>query len=253
MATPQLSAILQAAKEVLTNNHNRAMHVNEIAKEAVATNKNMGMTESEFAIKVSAALAQNVKTKTPTFLKPINSKTKKARKGFYKLKRAALKPTVTIPKLKTPAVNTSFMGTAGEHAVASELLFWGFNIAKTSVDEGIDLIVETRPNTFRYVQVKTSTSKADGLSYEFSIDEKAFSATASRNPWYIFVMRQDQRNTFAVIPFGQLSLLKQQGVIRGTNKLSIQITRDEQGRQFKLCGIDINLFIGNFSLLANLS
>ena len=252
MPAPQLSEILQAAKDILTNNRNKAMHVSEIAKEAVSTNKNMGMAEAEFTAKVSAALAQNVKTKTPTFLRPVNQKTKKERKGYYKLKRAAMQPTVAIPKIKAPAIKTLYSGIAGEHAVASELLFWGFNVAKASVDEGIDLLVEVRPNIFRQVQVKTATPKADGLTFEFTIDEKSFSATASRTPWYIFVMREDGKNTFAVIPFNHLSFLKQQGVIRGSTKLSIQITRDEQARQYRLCGSDINLFIGNFSILDNL-
>ena len=252
MATPQLSAILQVAKEILTENRNRAMHVSEIAKEAVQSNRNMGMTEEVFTSKVSAALAQNIKTKTPSFLKPKNPKTGTAKKGFYKLKKTAMQPTVLVPKLKAPAVKTTFLGTAGEHAVTSELLFWGYNVAKAAIDEGIDLIVETRANSFKYVQVKTATPKSDGTSFDFTIDEKSFTATAPRTPWYIFVMRQDMKNTFAVIPFSQLAFLKQQGVIRGNVKLSVQITKDPQARQYKLSGSDINLFINNFELLDNL-
>nr|DAV89562.1 MAG TPA: putative endonuclease [Caudoviricetes sp.] len=252
MAAPQLSVILQVAKEILTDNRNKAMHVNEIAKIAVQTNRNMAMSEEDFANKVSAALAANVKTKSPTFIKPKNPKTGAARKGYYKLKKTAMQPTVAIPKIKAPAVKTTFAGRAGEYAVASELLFWGYNVATAAIDEGIDLIVETRPNTFQYVQVKTAAAKSDGLTFDFKIEEKAFTATASRKPWYIFVMRQELKNTFAVIPFSHLAFLKQQGVIRGTNLLSIQITRDESGRQYKLCGSDINLFINNFELLDNL-
>lgn len=252
MAAPQLTPILQVAKNILSDNRNRAMHVSEIAKEAVLSNQNMGMTEEEFAAKITSALGQNIKTKSPSFIKPINPKTKKARKGYYKLKRTAMAPTVAVPKLKCPLVKPAFLGTAGEQAVASELLFWGFNVAKAAIDEGIDLIVETRPNTFRYVQVKTATPKADGTTFEFTIDEKSFTSTASRNPWYIFVMRHDQKNTYAIIPLSQLVFLRQQGVIRGTTKLSIQISRDEQGRQYELCGFGINLYIGNFELLDNL-
>lgn len=165
MAAPQLTPILQVAKDILTDNRNRAMHVSEIAKEAVQTNRNMGMPEEEFAAKITSALAQNIKTKSPSFIKPINPKTKKARKGYYKLKRTAMAPTVAVPKLKSPPVKPAFLGTAGEQAVASELLFWGFNVAKAAIDEGIDLIVETRPNTFRYVQVKTATPKAASTNF----------------------------------------------------------------------------------------
>lgn len=252
MAAPQLSVILQVAKEILTDNRNKAMHVNEIAKIAVQTNRNMAMTEEDFATKVAAALAANVKTKSPTFIKPKNPKTGVARKGYYKLKRTAMQPVVLIPKIKAPAVKSTFAGKAGEYAVASELLFWGYNVATAAIDEGIDLIVETRPNTFKYVQVKTATPKGDGLTFDFKIDDKSFTSTASRNPWYIFVLREERRNTFVLIPFNHLAFLKQQGVIRGSSALSIQITKDNSGRQYKLCGADVNLFINNFDLLDNL-
>lgn len=252
MSAQQLSAILQVAKEILTDNRNKSMHVNEIAKVAVQTNRNMAMSEENFATKVAAALAANIKTKSPTFIKPKNPKTGVAKKGYYKLKKTAMQPTVAIPKIKAPTVKTTFAGKAGEYAVASELLFWGYNVATAAIDEGIDLIVETRPNVFQHVQVKTSAAKSDGLSFDFKIEEKAFMSTASRKPWYIFVMRQDFKNTFAVIPFSLLALLKQQGVIRGSNILSIQISKDQNGRLYKLCGSDINLFINNFELLDNL-
>ena len=144
MSAPQLSPILQAAKDILTENKNRAMHVNEIAAEAIRSNRNLGFTEEDFATKVSSALAQNIKTKTPTFLKPKNPKTGTAKKGYYKLKKFALQPTVQVQKRKAPVVPTTYLGTAGEYAVASELLFWKFNIARPAVDDGIDLIVETQ-------------------------------------------------------------------------------------------------------------
>ena len=251
MAAPQLTTILQVAKDILTDNRNRAMHVSEIAKAAVQANRNMGMTEEEFATKVSSALAQNLKTKSPSFLKPINPKTKTAKKGYYKLKKTAMQPRVVIKKPKIPTVKSTFSGTAGELAVASELLFWGFNVAKAAVDEGIDLIVETRANAFRYIQVKTATAKTDECTFDFTIDEKSFTSTATRNPWYIFVIRQEMKNTFAILPFHHLAMLKQQGVIRGSAKLSIQITKDPHGRQYTLCGSDINLFINNFEMIDN--
>lgn len=49
MAAPQLSVILQVDKEILTDNRNKAMHVNEIARIAVQTNRNMAMSEEDFA------------------------------------------------------------------------------------------------------------------------------------------------------------------------------------------------------------
>lgn len=250
MAT-QLPLILQIAKEILTDNKNKEMHVNDIARIAVKTNQNMALPEEEFALKLSSALASNVKSKNPTFLKPVNQKTGAKKKGIYKLKKTAMQPSVAIPKIKAPTVKTAYAGRAGELAVASELLFWGYNVATAAIDEGIDLIVETRPNTFKYVQVKTCAGRDDSLTFSFKIDQKAFEATASRNPWYIFVMREEQKNIYAIIPFSQLAFYRRQGVITGKD-LSIQITRDERKREYKLCGTDINIFINNFSLLDNL-
>lgn len=252
MASAQLPVILQIAKEILTENKNKEMHVNDIARIAVESNRNMAIPEDEFASKLSSALASNVKSKSPSFIKPINQKTKAKKKGIYKLKRTAMEPIVSIPKIKAPPVKTTFAGRAGEYAVASELLFWGYNVSTSAIDEGIDLIVETRPNSFKFIQVKTSAAKQDGQLFDFKIDEKPFKATANRNPWYIFVMRENLKNTFALIPFSQLAFLRQQGVIRGSNTLSIQITKDPSGKQYKLCGMDINLFINNFDLLDNL-
>lgn len=252
MATTQLPTILQVAKEILTENKNREMHVNDIARVAVESNRNMTIPVEDFAVKLSSALAANVKSKNPSFIKPVNPKTKAKKKGVYKLKRTAMEPIVSIPKVKAPPVKTTFAGRAGEYAVASELLFWGYNVSTLAIDEGIDLIVETRPNVFRFIQVKTSAAKQDGLCFDFKIDEKPFTSTSSRNPWYIFVMRENLKNTFAIIPFSHLTFLRQQGVIRGNNGLSIKITKDPTGKQYKLCGSDINLFINNFELLDSL-
>lgn len=51
-------------------------------------------------------------------------------------------------------VPRQFLGQAGEYLVAGKLLLNGFNVYKSAVDEGID-IVASKENTFLKVQVKT--------------------------------------------------------------------------------------------------
>lgn len=139
MATNVLSPILQIAKDIILESKtpSKGLHVNEIAKIAISKNQNMGQNEEMFARKLSTALAANLKTKKPVFTKPTN-KQGGARRGFYAVKRSTSKPPIIIQP--SEPVNTLYAGKAGEYAVASELLFWGFNISMTAVDQGIDLI-----------------------------------------------------------------------------------------------------------------
>lgn len=242
----ELTPILQAAKEILAESR-KEMHVNDIAKIAASKNKSLGCTEEEFAKKLAAAMAANLKTQKPIFSKPLN-KQGAPRKGMYRLKRNATDPAVPVIKLAPPAANTLFLGKAGEYAVASELLFWGFNVSLMAVDQGIDLIAE-KDGKFRHIQVKTSISSLNDRPFGFQIQQKVFTNCLSNNPWYVFAMRQGIHTDYAVIPSSHLLHLRATGIISGKD-LSIQISRDDKGRQYKLNGShDINMYINNFGLI----
>ena len=71
-------------------------------------------------------------------------------KGVYS-KRPNRRPIVTT----THPQQTGYIGTGGECAVISELLFAGYNANRMMLDEGIDIIA-TKNNIYYYVQVKTS-------------------------------------------------------------------------------------------------
>ena len=75
---------------------------------------------------------------------------------------------------ETPNVDTGYFGKAGEHAVSSELLFWGYNVSSMAVDQGVDLVASKNGKYF-HLQVKTATpqSQPNGVSkYQFSVKEK---------------------------------------------------------------------------------
>ena len=66
-----------------------------------------------------------------------------------------------------PQINTQYVGKAGEMAVFSELLFYGYNASIMSVDDGIDLVA-TKDGRFFFIQVKTAISNNDKIP-NFSI------------------------------------------------------------------------------------
>jgi hypothetical protein len=92
--------------------------------------------------------------------------------------------------LKLP---TQYIGTAGECAVMSELMFRGYNANRMMIDEGVD-IVATKDNLYYYIQVKTVALK-DGRVY-CQIPRYRFDQYVSNQIRYIIVARTDNKNMY---------------------------------------------------------
>ena len=60
-----LTPLLEIAKELLKPAGNKGMHVDDIAEKAMKNNQNMYLTAPKFSRKLQAALAANLKIKTP--------------------------------------------------------------------------------------------------------------------------------------------------------------------------------------------
>lgn len=244
----ELSPILSAAKDILAA-AKKPMHVDEIATEAVRTNRNLRLPMEDFAAKVAAALAANLRTKSPSFAK-VKNKTGGLKRGVYRLRTVRGK-AVDSPLQIEPSepVSSNFIGKAGEHAVMAELLYRGFNSSLMAVDEGVD-IVASKNNQYFHIQVKTSALGANG-KYAFFIKNAAFEANNGGKVFYILVMRNADGSTkFAVIPSVQLSIHRGTGVVGGTNGISLFVTPDEKGRSFTMNkGHSIDQFINNFGLI----
>ena len=244
---PELSPTLAAAWDILAAAKG-AMHVSDIAAEAMRTNRNLQLSEEEFQKKLMGALAANVKTASPSFAK-VPSKTGGFRKGIYRLKASrARKPAQVAPEPVTP-VSTNFLGKAGEYSVMAELLYRGFNTSLMAVDEGID-IVASRNNEYFHIQVKTSSQSVNG-KYSFFIKNTAFDANNGGKVFYILVMRSNEGIVrFAVIPSTQLTIHRETGIVGGANGISLFVTPDEKGRSFTMNkGQSIDQFINNFGLI----
>lgn len=243
-----LSPILQAAKEILSDVGLKGMHVQDLAEAAVAQNKNLGLTAEEFKKKVQVALLNNLKLKTtkPSFA-PVKwdkgPRKGKPKQGWYRIKIERIIPVQeTIP---VPQVPKGFVGKGGEHAVMSELLFWGYNASIMTVDDGID-IVASKNNRFFHIQVKTSTVQANG-KFNFAISRTSFKRYNSANVFYVLVLRRDARNEFIIIPCRQLQYFMDAGYVTDAATLSLSVTADARGAKFTLNGkADVTPFYGKF-------
>lgn len=117
------------------------------------------------------------------------------KKGVYKLRkpRKIKTPPIQdpiIPSPKKPYIlpNTGYVGSAGEMAVCSELLFREYNVSRMSVDDGVDIVAIKNSKTY-YIQVKTV--QVQNESFGVKINSKSFDRYNSNDCYYIFVARTE--------------------------------------------------------------
>lgn len=149
------------------------------------------------------------------------------KKGVYKLR----KPKVVKPKAEpeliiTPSTeltnvdsNTLYIGSAGEMAVCSELLFRGYNVSRMSVDDGVDIVAIKSGKTY-YIQVKTVLVKSKNFGVKIS--EKSFERYCSNDCYYIIVARTATKtgipiNQYLVLTADNIKHLQGSGDIKVGN------------------------------------
>ncbi len=248
MVMQDLTPILEVAFTILSEMKGKQGHVNDIAEQAVKRNLNLGLNQEELKNKLSSSLSSNIKRKNSIFSKVVSKKDSKGKpisykRGVYRLKRIKQPKAVTINI--APPVDNAFLGKAGEMAVMSELLFWGFNASLMVVDKGIDIIA-SKDNKFYHLQVKTSQQKANER-FGFTISTKSFDNNHSGNTYYIFVLRKPPQTIFAVIPSSHIITLRNRNIIKGIDNLSVSISILDNGRKYLLNSKDdITTFINNF-------
>lgn len=232
--TPELNLtqILQIAYGILSNDKS-PMHVNEIAAIAVKSNKNMGMTETDLATKLSTSLSQHLKTKNPIFTK-VPNKNGSLKKGIYRLKKQIVK-TQKLPSPKFEELTTNYTGKAGEYAVMSELLFWGFNVSLMAVDEGIDIIA-TKENKYFHIQVKATTEKPDSSSFNFTVKREVFEVNNNSLTFYVLVLRSKKHTEYIVLPSSEIDRLLKLGKVTGATSISLRVTYDPKLKKYHLNG-----------------
>ena len=214
--------------------------------------------------KVNRILNSETKKSDSIFAKAKNPKTKKDRKGFYRLKRKIgddpIKPEPIEPKDPEPPIEEKeqpenlFTGKAGECAVMSELLFRGYNVNSMLVDDGVD-IVASKNNMFYYLQVKT-TSITDKNRIITSITQKRFNDYIGTQIRYVVVARcllnKIETNMYFIFNNSDIQRFVSQGKMKTTSKgISIKIEIDSKDNkpyiydEKKEC---IDFYVNNFSL-----
>ena len=94
-----------------------------------------------------------------------------------------------------------FNGRAGEHSVASELLFYGFDARVAAVDAETDVFAAKGGRRFLF-QVKTSVPVRDKCS--FFIPPGAHEKFGLPGAYYAFVARSGACNDFLVMPHSEV-------------------------------------------------
>lgn len=214
----------------------KSMHVNDIAGAAVAKYPNLPDLPDQLAAKISAMLSSEVKKpkSQSLFSKPKN-KTGGFRKGVYRLRigRKAVPKNFKVPE--QPKVSTQFTGKAGEYAVMSELLFFGFNVSAMTVDDGID-IVASKSDSYFHIQVKTANVTASN-KFHFKVTKRAFGSKDAAATFYVLVLRisENSRNTceYLILPSSEIRRLADKGVVRDGESMTLSVDR-ERGNRFLL-------------------
>jgi len=242
-------SLIEQVKEVMAD-HSGAAHVNDIAEMLLDRFPNIKISSEILPSKISGVLSADARRAgTRASFSKVKNKSGGYKRGIYRLKR---KPKVTPAPTIAPRVSSLYTGKAGEKAVISELLFYGFNASGMAVDDGIDVIAG-KDNRYFHIQVKTA-NMSDRGAFSFSIKKNSFIAKDSSQTFYIFVMRgsDDCRyyNDYLILPSSQIRQLLEVGIIRDGQSLSISIQKDQRG-QYKLnAKQDVTISVNTFSQIA---
>lgn len=193
----------EAIKTILSDKDNReGLNVQQIADAIITRFPDIAepMRRDQLVAKINAFLLKESRVKKGDFVKVVNPKTKKAKKGVYRFVKRKLEDPLPEPikepeeqaektttKIAQSCVSTNYIGKGGEYAVMSELLFQGYNANIMTVDEGID-IVASKQNVFYYLQVKT-TNLTERLTANVNIKKSSFDRGLASQLRYFVVVR----------------------------------------------------------------
>lgn len=152
------------------------------------------------------------------------------KKGVYRLRRQRRRPEpIPVPNPITPRQTSessekNYIGSAGEMAVCSELLFREYNVSRMSVDDGVDIIAIKNGKTF-YIQVKTAqvTSK----NFSVSIGNRSFQRYSSNDCYYIIVARAKE-NKYLIFTADDIKrMISNDAISKSDNKISISFSQSD--------------------------
>ena len=152
------------------------------------------------------------------------------KKGTYRLRKPKknsqqkTKPLPINPKPKQYSLDKNYVGSAGEMAVCSELLFREYNVSRMSVDDGVDVVAIKNGKTF-YVQVKTTQVTSN--SFSVTIGSRSFDRYCSNDCYYIVVARAE-RNVFLVFTADDIKrMIIKESINKSEKQISICFSQSD--------------------------
>lgn len=241
-----MTDITEMALEILKE-HTNGLHVDKLAELILKKYQNLQLDASTLASKLSNKMSNELKNKkTKSRFAKIKNKNGSLKRGVYKARKFRINEsqhvTINIPD----APSSNFTGSAGEHAVLSELLFRGYNAAVMTVDEGIDLVA-SKDNRYFHIQVKTSSESENGFS--FSVKKNIFDNNDQGITFYVLLCRRFMKShfqhDFVILPSSVVTTFINTGVIKDTMSISMRVSI--VGGKFTLNNkVDISAYINKF-------
>lgn len=144
-------------------------------------------------------------------------------KGYYSKRRKKRDPDDF--REGEYVVDSRYIGTAGELAVMSELVFRGYNANRMMIDEGVDIIA-VKDNLYYYIQVKTTIVKDGRICCQ--IPKVRFDQYVANQMRYIVVARYSDKGSSKNMFFVFTPQKIQEGVFgryikEGKDSISIKI------------------------------
>jgi hypothetical protein len=251
----------------------QGLHIDDIALRLVNNSLDLfsGREPLEFEkvkAKANTILLKEANNPAGIFTRVKNPKTKKEKKGTYKLRPNKRPPKPPLPPnppgdpdpTPKPIHTNLFVGKAGECAVMSELLFRGYNVNSMLVDDGVD-IVASKNNMFYYLQVKTTEIKVtpNGRhTISTAIKQKKFDDFIGTQIRYVVVARcklpdsNVETNMYFIFNNDDIKRFISQGKLNtSANNINIKIEIDPKDHKPYIYDDkreDINFYMNKFVL-----
>lgn len=152
------------------------------------------------------------------------------KKGTYRLrkpkkeKKETPKPLPISPRTVQDSLDKNYIGSAGEMAVCSELLFREYNVSQMSVDDGVDVVAIKNGKTF-YIQVKTTQVTSN--SFSVTIRSKSFERYNSNDCYYIVVARAKE-NMYLIFTADDIKrMIANEAVSKGDKQISVSFSQSD--------------------------
>lgn len=166
------------------------------------------------------------------------------KKGIYRLRRPKRKttprpmPVPIQPRNIAESLDKIYLGSAGEMAVCSELLFREYNISQMSVDDGIDVVAIKNGKTF-YIQVKTTQVTSN--TFSVTIRTKSFERYNTNDCYYIIVARAKE-NKYLVFTADDIKRMISNDIIsKSERQISISFSQSDGHIYIKNEKVDYSL------------